>query len=102
MTLVEGVQAGLSQMLLSGGLDLAVMAQPESLNERLDALPLYRERCCIGFPVGHRLEQQNRIIRIATSPARLICGGSIARTAIILRTSCASGGWLPASASRAV
>src|SRR5205807_6104034 len=30
-------------------------------SERLDVLPLYRERFCIGFPVGHRLEQQNRV-----------------------------------------
>src|SRR6266571_2330354 len=61
LTLVEGVPGGLSQMLLQGELDLAVMAQPEAFNERLDVLPLYRERFCIAFPAGHRLEQQNRV-----------------------------------------
>jgi LysR family transcriptional regulator, hydrogen peroxide-inducible genes activator len=61
LTLVEGVPAGLSRMLLQGELDLAVMAQPDPFNERLDVLPLYRERFCIAFPAGHRLEQQNRI-----------------------------------------
>jgi len=61
LTLIEGVPAGLSQMLLQGELDLAVMAQPEAFNERLDVLPLYRERFCIAFPAGHRLEQQNRV-----------------------------------------
>ena len=61
LTLVEGVPAGLSQMLLLGELDLAVMAQPDAFNERLDVLPLYRERFCIAFPAGHRLVQQNRI-----------------------------------------
>ena len=61
LTLVEGVPGGLSQMLLAGELDLAVMAQPEPFNERLDVLPLYRERFGIAFPAGHRLEQQNRI-----------------------------------------
>ena len=61
MTLVEGVPAGLSELLLQGELDLAVMAQPEPFNERLDVLPLYRERFCIAFPTGHRLEQQNRV-----------------------------------------
>ena len=61
LTLVEGVPAGLSQMLLQGELDLVVMAQPDAFNERLDILPLYRERFCIAFPAGHRLEQQNRV-----------------------------------------
>jgi LysR family transcriptional regulator, hydrogen peroxide-inducible genes activator len=37
---------------LWGELDLAVMAQPEPFNERLDVLPLYSERCCIAFPTG--------------------------------------------------
>ena len=61
LTLIEGVPAALSEMLLQGELDLAVMAQPEPFNERLDVLPIYRERFCIAFPTGHRLEQQNRI-----------------------------------------
>jgi LysR family transcriptional regulator, hydrogen peroxide-inducible genes activator len=61
LTLVEGVPGGLAQMLLAGELDLAVMAQPEAFNERLDVLPLYRERFGIAFPTGHRLEQQNRV-----------------------------------------
>ncbi len=61
ITLVEGVPKGLSDMLLEGQLDLAVMAQPDPFNERLNVLPLYRERFCIAFPTGHRLEQQNRI-----------------------------------------
>jgi len=61
ITLVEGVPARLSEMLLQGELDLAVMAQPEPFNERLDVLPLYDERFCIAFPTGHRLDQQNRV-----------------------------------------
>jgi DNA-binding transcriptional LysR family regulator len=61
LTLVEGVPPRLSELLLQGELDLAVMAQPEPFHERLDVLPLYGERFCIAFPTGHRLEQQNRI-----------------------------------------
>jgi len=61
ITLVEGVPARLSEMLLQGELDLAVMAQPEPFSERLEALPLYRERFCIAFPVGHHLEQKNQV-----------------------------------------
>jgi DNA-binding transcriptional LysR family regulator len=60
-TLVEGVPARLSDLLLRGELDLAVMAQPEPFNERLDVLPLYGERFCIAFTTGHRLEQQNHV-----------------------------------------
>lgn len=61
ITLIEGVPARLSDLLLQGELDLAVMAQPESFSKRLEVLPLYRERFCIAFPTGHRLEQQNRV-----------------------------------------
>ena len=61
LTLIEGVPKGLSDMLLEGQLDIAVMAQPEPFNERLDVLLLYKERFCIAFPTGHRLEQQNRV-----------------------------------------
>jgi DNA-binding transcriptional LysR family regulator len=61
ITLVEGVPARLSDLLIQGELDLAVMAQPEPFNERLDLLPLYSERFCIAFPTGHRLDQQNRV-----------------------------------------
>jgi len=64
ITLVEGVPARLSELLLQGELDMGVMAQPEPFRERLEVLPLYRERFCIAFPTGHRLEQQNRV-RIA-------------------------------------
>jgi DNA-binding transcriptional LysR family regulator len=61
ITLVEGPPNRLSEMLLQGDLDLAIMAQPDAFNERLDVLPLYRERFCIAFPTGHRLDQQNAV-----------------------------------------
>ena len=50
ITLVEGMPARLSELLLQGELDLAVTAQPEPFHQRLDVLPLYRERFCIAFP----------------------------------------------------
>jgi|SRR5215813_319185 len=61
ITLIEGVPAQLSGLLLEGGLDLAVMAQPEPFHERLKVVPLYRERFCLAFPLGHRLEQQSQV-----------------------------------------
>jgi LysR family transcriptional regulator, hydrogen peroxide-inducible genes activator len=61
ITLIEGVPAGLAELLLQGELDVVVMAQPEPFNDRLDVLPLYSERFCIAFPTGHRLEQHNHV-----------------------------------------
>ena len=61
ITFLEGVPKRLSAMLMEGELDVAVMAQPELFNERFDVLSLYRERFCIAFPTGHRLEQQKRV-----------------------------------------
>src|SRR6516165_7309927 len=100
LTLIEGMPAALSEMLLQGELDLAVMAQPEPFTERLDVLPLYRERFCIAFPTGHRLGSKTGSAS-SMSPARPTCGGSTANTATISPTDCASMGSRPASASRA-
>ena len=61
LTLMEGVPGKLSNLLLQGELDLAIMAQPDAFNERLNVLPLYSERFCIAFPAGHRLDQQNQV-----------------------------------------
>jgi DNA-binding transcriptional LysR family regulator len=61
ITLVEGVPARLSELLLGGELDLAVMAQPDAFSDRLEVLRFYRERFCIAFPAGHRLGTQNRV-----------------------------------------
>jgi DNA-binding transcriptional LysR family regulator len=61
MTLVEGVPGHLAELLLDGQLDLAVMAQPEAFSDRLEVRPLYRERFCVGFPMGHRFREKNRV-----------------------------------------
>ena len=61
VTVVEGVPARLAALLIGGEIDLAVMAQPEPFSERLDVRPLYSERFCIAFPVGHRLEEKNAV-----------------------------------------
>jgi DNA-binding transcriptional LysR family regulator len=61
LTLVEGVPKRLSEQLLEGAIDLAVMAQPEAFDERLEVVPLYRERFVVAFPKGHRFEKQNAL-----------------------------------------
>ena len=61
LTLREAVPARLSEMLLDGTLDVAVMAQPEPYDERLDIQALYQERFVIAFPAGHRFERRNAL-----------------------------------------
>ena len=60
-TLIEGVLGRLAELLLDGTLDLAVMAQPEPFTDRLEIRPLYRERFCVAFPMGHRFREKNRV-----------------------------------------
>jgi DNA-binding transcriptional LysR family regulator len=64
LTLREGVPDHLARLLIEGKIDLAVMAQPEAFDERLDIRPLYREPFVLAFPAGHRFEKQNAV-RIA-------------------------------------
>jgi len=57
--------------------DLAVMAQPQAFSDRLEVRPLYRERFCVAFPMGHRFREKNQV-RIAdvageTYLARINC-----------------------------
>jgi DNA-binding transcriptional LysR family regulator len=61
LTVIEGVPKRLSELLLEGKIDIALMAEPEAFNERLDVHPLYRERFCVAFPCGHRFEAKNAV-----------------------------------------
>jgi DNA-binding transcriptional LysR family regulator len=61
LTLLESVPPKLSELLMEGKLDVAIMAQPGPFEERFDVRPLYRERFVIAFPAGHRFEQRNAL-----------------------------------------
>ncbi|QEX17469.1 transcriptional regulator [Hypericibacter terrae] len=61
VTLKEGVPTELSEMLMSGDLDVAIMAQEKPFDERFDRRPLYRERFSVALPPGHRLTPKNAI-----------------------------------------
>jgi LysR family transcriptional regulator, hydrogen peroxide-inducible genes activator len=61
VTLLEGVPRKLGELLAEGSLDVAVMAQPGSFDERCDVHPLYREHFVLAFPPGHRFEAHNAI-----------------------------------------
>jgi LysR family transcriptional regulator, hydrogen peroxide-inducible genes activator len=59
--LVEGVPGVLAERLEAGELDVAVMAAPQGLPDRLNVHSLYRERFVVAFPVGHRFEAMRSI-----------------------------------------
>jgi DNA-binding transcriptional LysR family regulator len=61
VTLAEGVPEQLGKRLLDGELDIAIMAQPEAFDERLDRRLLYREPYVIAFPAGHRFAAMNAV-----------------------------------------
>jgi DNA-binding transcriptional LysR family regulator len=77
VTVIENVPARLSELLLNGSLDVALMAQPESFDPRLKVVPLYRERFGLAFPAGHPFEQRNTLhvsdVRDQTYLSRVNC-----------------------------
>ena len=54
MSLFEGNCGTLHQMLAGDKLDAAVLAQPDTYDEALEAIPLYCERFSVAIPPGHR------------------------------------------------
>ena len=77
VTVVENVPARLSELLLNGSLDVALMAQPEAFDPRLKVVPVYRERFGLAFPAGHPFEQRNTLhvtdVRDQTYLSRVNC-----------------------------
>jgi DNA-binding transcriptional LysR family regulator len=61
VTVVEGVPSRLTEFLLEGRLDVALMAQPQGFDHRLAAEPIYTERFGLAFAAGHRFEQRNTL-----------------------------------------
>jgi LysR family transcriptional regulator, hydrogen peroxide-inducible genes activator len=77
VTVIEGVPARLSDLLLNGTLDIALMAQPGAFDQRLVAEPIFRERFGLAFPTGHRFETYDvlhvRDVRGETYLSRINC-----------------------------
>jgi LysR family transcriptional regulator, hydrogen peroxide-inducible genes activator len=61
VSVIESVPPRLSELLLNGTLDIALMAQPTAFDQRLSVEPVYRERFGLAFPVGHRFEQRDTL-----------------------------------------
>jgi DNA-binding transcriptional LysR family regulator len=58
---VEGEGARLEELLLGGGLEVAVVARLEPAHRRLRHYRLYREDVVVVFPLGHRFERQESV-----------------------------------------
>ena len=61
----------------SPSLDVALIAQPEAFDPRLQVVPVYRERFGLAFPAGHPFEQRNTLhvtdVRDQTYLSRVNC-----------------------------
>jgi DNA-binding transcriptional LysR family regulator len=77
VSVVESTPPRLSELLLNGTLDIALMAQPEPFDPRLGVEPIYRERFGLAFPAGHAFEQRNALhvadVRGETYLSRINC-----------------------------
>lgn len=59
-TIIERPGKQLLDDMMKGEMDVALLGMP-NLPERLDPIPLYRERYGIAFPKGHRFEKLNAV-----------------------------------------
>jgi len=58
---IEGAADYLTDLLLKGKLDIALLARPEPFDHRLKAEPVYMERFGLAFSTGHRFETRNTL-----------------------------------------
>ena len=61
LTLTENVPARLSEALLKGEIDVAVMAKADGFDPGLRAEPLYSERFVVACSAGHRFARRNAV-----------------------------------------
>ena len=61
VTVIEGAADHLTDLLLKGKLDIALLARPEPFDPRLKAEPVYAERFGLAFSTGHPFETRNTL-----------------------------------------
>lgn len=61
VTVIEGLPSRLTELLLKGDLDVALMAQPQPFDDRLRPEPIYTERFGLAFSAGHPLQKRNML-----------------------------------------
>jgi len=65
------IRPHLKRVLFDGWLDLAIPAQPQPFPDTFQIAPLYRERFCVAFPVGHEFQAREMIKTYPWHHARL-------------------------------
>jgi DNA-binding transcriptional LysR family regulator len=77
VSVVESTPPRLSELLVGGTLDIALMAQPDPFDPRLNVEPIYRERFGLAFSAGHAFEGRNTLhvsdVRGETYLSRINC-----------------------------
>ncbi len=61
LVVTDANRAQLTEQLLAGSLEVALMASPNGFDERLHVLPLFRERFMAVLPMDHPLAKQDRV-----------------------------------------
>ncbi|OBQ75580.1 LysR family transcriptional regulator [Mesorhizobium loti] len=61
VTVIEGAADHLSDLLLEGKLDIALLARPQPFDHRLKAELVYTERFGLAFSTGHPFETRNTL-----------------------------------------
>ena len=72
ITLVESVPSRLSELLITGELDVALMSRPDGFARPLQACALYPERFVIACSAGHRFARR-KYIQIAELDGEFYC-----------------------------
>jgi DNA-binding transcriptional LysR family regulator len=77
VSVVESTPPRLTELLLGGALDMALMAQPDPFDPRLTVEPIYSERFGLAFAAGHAFERRNTLhvsdVRGETYLSRVNC-----------------------------
>ena len=77
VSVVESTPPRLSELLLGGTLDIALMAKSDPFDSRLRVEPVYRERFGLAFSAGHPFEGRNTLhvsdVRGETYLSRINC-----------------------------
>jgi LysR family hydrogen peroxide-inducible transcriptional activator len=59
LTVTEGQPERLTELLLAGTIDCAILAQPRAFDARLVSHQIYLEQFVVAFPIGHRFQDQS-------------------------------------------
>jgi DNA-binding transcriptional LysR family regulator len=94
VALVEGEVARLKELLLNGGLDVALTAPIEPATRRLRQYRLYGERVVVVFPLAHRFEQQQSVRLVDLKGENFLLRTNCEKWALLLET-CRSCGFEP-------